>query len=163
MLMAVITTSSNLKVRSLARSRPPPDKRTNAYDMVLTGTIYDIEAGIEPFNPDAYGLLEGVQVVCMRSPSWSPDGGRLAWMMATFVVRAGDEPIYAGVFWTPVSSLSYDGVIILQPFSKDETSIGLSLGYPSPTAFAEEDPRLDRWIIEALDRAGKLKQKYRPR
>ncbi len=74
-----------------------------------------------------------------------------------FVVRAGNEPIYAGAFWTPVSSLSYDGVIILQPFRKDETSIGLLLGYPGLPASAEEDPRSDRRIINALDRAGKLK------
>ena len=74
-----------------------------------------------------------------------------------FVVRVGDESIYAGAFWTPLSSLSYDGVIILQPFGEEEEMVRLALGYPSPLAFTGEDPRGDPRIIEALDSAGKLK------
>lgn len=73
-----------------------------------------------------------------------------------FVVRVGDEPIYAGAFWTPLSSLSYDGVIILQPFGEEE-KIGLALGYPSHLAFTGEDPRADSRIMEALGKAGKLR------
>ena len=74
-----------------------------------------------------------------------------------FVVRAGGEPIYAGALWTPLSSLSFDGVIILQPFNENNTKIGLALGYPSPIVFTGEDPRADPRIIKALDYAGKLK------
>lgn len=74
-----------------------------------------------------------------------------------FVVRAQGEPIYAGAFWTPASSLSFDGVIIPQPFSEDETKIGLVLGYPARLVFTGEDPRADPRIVEALERAGKLK------
>ena len=73
-----------------------------------------------------------------------------------FVVRVGDEPIYAGAFWTPLSSLSYDGVIILQPFGDEEKKIGLALGYPGRLAFTGEYPRGDTRIIEALGKAGKL-------
>lgn len=73
-----------------------------------------------------------------------------------FVVRVGEEPIYAGAFWTPLSSLSYDGVVILQPIGEQDEMIGLALGYPSPLAFTGEDPRGDPRIIEALDKAGKL-------
>ncbi len=73
-----------------------------------------------------------------------------------FVVRAGDEPIYAGAFWTPLSSLSYDGVFIMQPFGDQEKKIGLALGYPGQLAFTGEDPRGNLRIIEALDKAGKL-------
>jgi hypothetical protein len=58
-----------------------------------------------------------------------------------FVVRVGDEPIYAGAFWTPLSSLSYDGVIIMQPFGDQDEKIGLALGYPGQIAFTGEDPR----------------------
>lgn len=74
-----------------------------------------------------------------------------------FVVRVGTEAIYAGAFWTPLSSLSYDGVIIMHPFSGEETTIGLALGYPSPEAFTGDDPRADSRIMAALDTAGKLK------
>jgi hypothetical protein len=73
-----------------------------------------------------------------------------------FVVRVGDEPIYAGAFWTPLSSLSYDGIIILQPFGDEENKIGLALGYPGQLAFMGEDPRGNPRIIEALGKAGKL-------
>lgn len=73
-----------------------------------------------------------------------------------FVVRVGEEPIYAGGFWTPLSSLSYDGVIIMQPFEEQAEVIGLSLGYPSPSAFTGEDPRGDPRIMDVLEAAGKL-------
>lgn len=74
-----------------------------------------------------------------------------------FVVRVGDEAIYAGAFWTPLSSLSYDGVIIPQPFGDQDNVIELALGYPSPLAFTGDDPRGEPRIIEALSKAGKLK------
>jgi hypothetical protein len=74
-----------------------------------------------------------------------------------FVVRVGDEPIYSGAFWTPLSSLSYDGVVIMQPIGSEDQTIRLALGYPSRLAFTGEDQRRDTRIIEVLSRAGKLK------
>lgn len=74
-----------------------------------------------------------------------------------FVVCAGEERIYAGAFWTPLSSQSYDGVVILQPFGADQTTIQLSLGYPGSFDFTREDPRSDPRVLEALEEAGKLK------
>jgi hypothetical protein len=61
---------------------PAPDGRTVAYDMALNGMLYDLGGEITPFDPSEYGLPEGVQVVRMGSPSWSPKGDKLAWMMA---------------------------------------------------------------------------------
>lgn len=75
-----------------------------------------------------------------------------------FVVRVGAEAIYAGAFWTPASSLSYDGVIIMHPFSDEETTIGLALGYPGPDVFTGDDPRADPRILAVMEEAGKLKQ-----
>jgi hypothetical protein len=74
-----------------------------------------------------------------------------------FIVCVGDERIYTGAFWTPLSSLSYDGVIILQPFDTKNPRIQISLGYPSPEAFTGVDPRADTRVLGALERAGKLK------
>jgi hypothetical protein len=74
-----------------------------------------------------------------------------------FVVCVGRERIYAGAFWTPVSSLSFDGVVILQPFATDETTIQISLGYPAASFFAGQDPRSDPRVMQALTAAGKLK------
>lgn len=74
-----------------------------------------------------------------------------------FVVSVNEERIYGGAFWTPASSLTFNGVIILQPFDSESTVIKLDLGYPGPGAAAGIDPRNDERIMEALDAAGKLR------
>lgn len=74
-----------------------------------------------------------------------------------FVVTVGAERIYGGALWTPLSSLSFDGVIIMQPFATDNHLVGLSLGYPSSAVFTGADPRADARIMEALKAAGKLR------
>jgi hypothetical protein len=75
-----------------------------------------------------------------------------------FVVSVGSERIYAGAFWTPVSSLIFDGVIIGQPFDPDSRTITIGLGYPTTEAFAGPDPRSDERIQQSLEQAGKLSQ-----
>lgn len=74
-----------------------------------------------------------------------------------FVVCVGKERIFAGAFWTPISSQSFNGVIIMQPIQDDRKIIALSLGYPSIIFFKGKDPRSDARIMQALDAAGKLK------
>lgn len=74
-----------------------------------------------------------------------------------FVVCVSAQRIYAGALWTPLSSISYDGVVILQSFEADGTTIQLSLGYPGPDAFTGSDPRSDPRILRALEQAEKLK------
>ena len=74
-----------------------------------------------------------------------------------FVVTVGSERVYAGAFYTPASSLSFDGVTILQPFSETDPTIQISLGYPTTDAFSGQDPRADSRILESLDFFGKLK------
>ena len=73
-----------------------------------------------------------------------------------FVVTVGEERIYAGAFWMPLSSLSFDGVVIMDPLGADEPRIAISLGYPGPDFFQGEDPRTDERILAALQSAGKL-------
>jgi len=74
-----------------------------------------------------------------------------------FVVTVAGVPIYSGAFYTPLSSLSYTGVVILQPIDPNLRSINISLGYPGPDAFIGDDPRSDQRIINRLDAANKLK------
>ena len=74
-----------------------------------------------------------------------------------FVVCVGADHIYAGAFWTPVSSISFDGVVICQPFDPDKHILRIGLGYPSPEAFTGKDPRSDQRILQSLEAAGKLK------
>ncbi len=74
-----------------------------------------------------------------------------------FVVCVGRDPVYAGAFWTPLSSLSFDGVVIMQPFDTDRRVIKIELGYPGWEAFTGKDPRSDQRIMRSLEAAGKLK------
>ena len=74
-----------------------------------------------------------------------------------FVVCAGNERIYAGAFWTPLSSSSFDGIVIQQPCMMQEQTMRIELGYPSPSFFTGHDPRSDPRILSALRAAGKLK------
>ena len=74
-----------------------------------------------------------------------------------FVVRVGDDRIYAGAFWTPASSLSFEGITIMQPWEEDRRVIHIGLGYPTPEAFRGIDPRADPRIMQALEQAGRLK------
>ena len=81
-----------------------------------------------------------------------PVGGR------SFVVCVDRKPIYWGAFWSPVSSVSFNGVTIMKPLSsQDAKIIKLGLGYPSPSFYRGEDPRLNAEVIKSLEQAGKLK------
>lgn len=74
-----------------------------------------------------------------------------------FVVCVGKERIYTGAFWTPLSSISYDGVVIMQPFDTSKTTIQLALGYPVQDVFTGNDPRADPRIMRSLEQDKKLK------
>jgi hypothetical protein len=75
-----------------------------------------------------------------------------------FVVCVDGQPIYAGAFWPGYSSLSYDGIVI-DPIlaSYEQPFIHIQLGYPDLDFYDAVDPRSDLRILQALERAGKLK------
>ena len=70
-----------------------------------------------------------------------------------FVVLSNNERIYAGAFWSPASSLSFDGVAIMQPFDPSGQPLLISLGYPGDDFFTGEDPRDDPRLLNALQQA----------
>ncbi len=71
-----------------------------------------------------------------------------------FVVCVGSERIYAGAFWSPLSSLSYDGIAI-EVLPERRGPLRIQLGYPeSPAFFRGVDLRADPRILQALDQAG---------
>jgi hypothetical protein len=75
----------------------------------------------------------------------------------SFVACVDRNPVYWGAFWTPVSSLSFDGVTVLQPLSPEDTAtITIGLGFPSASFHRGEDPRDAPDVLAALERAGKL-------
>jgi hypothetical protein len=75
----------------------------------------------------------------------------------SFVVCVDREPVYWGTFWTPISSIPFEGVTIWKPLNSQEPKvITLELGYPSSSFYGSEDPRNNPEVIESLEQAGKL-------
>jgi len=75
----------------------------------------------------------------------------------SFLVCVDKGPIYWGAFWTPFSSMSFDGVTIWKPFILEEPHIiTLELGYPSSSFYGGEDPRNNPEVMRVLEEAGKL-------
>lgn len=75
----------------------------------------------------------------------------------SFLVCVDRQPVYWGAFWTPISSISFSGITIWQPFgSQKPPVITLDLGYPSSAFYNGEDPRNNTIIMKSLERAGKL-------
>jgi len=78
-------------------------------------------------------------------------------MGKSFLVCVDKGPIYWGAFWTPISSMSFDGVTIWKPLgSTDLKVITLELGYPSSSFYEGEDPRNNPAVMKSLEQAGKL-------
>jgi hypothetical protein len=75
----------------------------------------------------------------------------------SFMACVDKQLIYAGAFWSPFSSISYDGVTICVPLGSQKTNtIKLELGYPSSSFYAGEDPRNNAQISGSLKHSGKL-------
>ena len=75
----------------------------------------------------------------------------------SFMVCVDKQLIYWGAFWTPISSISFDGVTIWKPFGSEKTPvITLELGYPSSSFYGGEDPRNNPVIMRSLEETGKL-------
>lgn len=73
-------------------------------------------------------------------------------LQTPFVLLAGGERIYVGVFTSPLSSISADVPSITLWFSeRDTNSFRIDRGYPAPSASAPEpDPRDDARILQAV-------------
>jgi hypothetical protein len=75
----------------------------------------------------------------------------------SFAVCVDRHPFYWGAFWTPVSSMSFDGVTIWKPLGAEGASvIRIELGYPGAAFYRGEDPRNDAVVLKSLSEAGKL-------
>ena len=71
----------------------------------------------------------------------------------SFIVALDSQKMYGGWFWTPISSVSCQWVVINITYSENSvspTQIKIELGYPSESAFQGVDPRNNRKIIDRL-------------
>jgi len=125
--------------------------------------LAEIELQDEPivFGPDIITYSEGTHDIELTAEAYARIQNLFGLPVRVsgmpFVVSVGDERVYAGAFWTPASSLSFDGLVILQPFDPERRIIRIALGYPSPQLFRGPDPRSDERILRSLRAAGKLK------
>jgi hypothetical protein len=75
----------------------------------------------------------------------------------SFLVCVDKALVYWGAFWTPLSSMSFDGVTIWKPsYAQESEIITLELGYPAPSFYSGTDPRNNPAILNALEKTGKL-------
>jgi hypothetical protein len=75
----------------------------------------------------------------------------------SFLVCVDKAHIYWGAFWTPISSISFDGVTIWKPLgAQDLKIITLELGYPSSSCYSGQDPRNNSAVLHSLEQSGKL-------
>ncbi len=108
---------------------------------------YDVTSHVFTLTMEAAGRVAALDV---------PTNGR------GFVVAVEGTPIYAGAFWAPYSSLSYDGVVILvlpgysagAGFPSESGTFRLELGYPGSGFFRGSDPRSDPRVVDALVELG---------
>jgi Tol biopolymer transport system component len=82
---------------SAALPAPSPDGQTVAYDRAAQPWLYRPDAGPEPFDLTPYNLPSASELRVV-SPSWSPDGTRLAWLVAGDFAALGGWRINIGVF-----------------------------------------------------------------
>jgi Tol biopolymer transport system component len=76
---------------------PSPDGQTVAYGSGSAGWLYDWETGPEAFDPVDSGLA-GYADVRIGSPAWSPDGGKLAWVVGGRSTADGSNQMGVAVF-----------------------------------------------------------------
>jgi hypothetical protein len=121
----------------------PSEKPLISQEDILS---YDEQSHEIELTDDAYERLLALEV---------PVSG------TSFLVCVDQSPLYSGAFWTPFSSLSFNGVVILiPPPPEDRNIITLELGYPTASFFEGGDPRNNETVFESLDQAGKLVNKH---
>ncbi len=140
-------------------------ERVASADMLAADSLGDDEIAVAPLlTADdflAYDVASHVFTLTVEAAERVaaldvPTNGR------SFILAVGGTPIYAGAFWAPYSSLSYDGVVIMilpgytdgPGFAPESGTFRLELGYPGSSFFSGSDPRSDPRVVDALVRLG---------
>lgn len=145
----------------------PRDKNANGFYIYLVKDLSTTEAmsyELDELPLDNTPVLTDKEI---RTYNWSEHAfsmeegfsleekleGRVTTGGQPFVVMAGNERIYLGSFWTPISSLFIPDIpAITSMWRKGSERETYSIGYGQ-----ERDPRGDRRIFEALKELGKIR------
>ena len=110
-----------------------------------THTIELNEAGIEKWN----SFIDYPDIPKLKDTLYQQ----------VFAVRIGDEEIYRGKLYSMVSSMSYDGVVILDALMKldeEKNTIRIDFGFPGPVFGSGEDPRNAPEVLGFFESRGLL-------
>jgi hypothetical protein len=102
---------------------------------------YDATTYELTLTPAAFSRLVALQVPVYGKP---------------FVVCVDRNPVYAGAFWSPVSSVSFNDITIAQPLNDQTDTVTIQLGYPAQSLFTDADARNNTAIIDSFSQTGKL-------
>ena len=173
-VMLTLIISTLILVACQAPTETPPPEESETFELYLVASSQIAPADLYRYELDELRLAEAPLLVTedFESYDWEQHSfflteaayarliaafsGGLPMSGLPFVIVSNGERIYAGAFWTPASSLSFDGVVILQPLDPAGSIMFIRLGYPTPDAFTGEDPRSDPRLKEALEEAGVL-------
>jgi hypothetical protein len=136
------------------------DEATSAAELAETA-LEDLELGDTPIisTADIVSYTRESHQIELAPAAYGrllADMDRMGTSGRPFVVCVGSQRIYAGAFWMPISSQSFDGIaIVLLP--SEEHTIRIQLGYPeSADLFRGFDLRADPRILRSLGEAGRL-------
>lgn len=135
----------------LTREDIPPDRMETLSHVDIADQPVISTEDIISYNAQTYELKLTDAAFERISQLEVPVSGR------SFLVCVDKRPVYWGAFWTPVSSIPFDGVTIWMPLDSSESKvITLALGYPSSSFYGGEDPRNRAEVMNSLDQDGKL-------
>jgi hypothetical protein len=135
----------------LTRGDIPPSQLSALSHVEIAGQPVIAMNDIVTYNSETHEISITADAVDRISSLEVPVSGK------SFVVCVDRKVIYCGAFWTPISSLAFEGITIWKPLISQESKvIKLELGYPSSSFYGGEDPRNDEEVMESLERAGKL-------
>ncbi len=135
----------------LTKENVPPAEIGNVSQVAIADQPFIPVADVVRYNVQTHELKLTAAAFDRISKLEVPVSGR------SFVVCVDRKPVYGGAFWTPVSSIGFDGVTIWKPYSPGGLPIvTLELGYPAPSFYKGTDPRNGPAILDSLERAGKL-------
>jgi hypothetical protein len=129
----------------------PPDQMPPLDSIAIADKPLISLNDITSYDPDTHEIILSTAALDRISGLQVPTKGR--W----FLVCVDKQPLYWGAFWTPISSQSFDGVIILKPLaSLGQPIVQLELGYPGSSFYQGADPRNNATALESLRQSGKL-------